>query len=196
MTSVVRIANMALSHLGGRGRIGSLTEASEEARQCALHYDAARDETLASANWPFAAKTKALALSLEKPGPGFARAFEYPGDCLAPRALFCPGKNEPLRFATGVSDDLSRRLVYADVLAPVLFYTARVTNPALYDPMFVTAFSLRLASAVAIPLTGKYELAESLMALASRAMAGAMAASANQSFGGPEPDAEWIRARG
>lgn len=196
MTSEVRIANMALSHLGCRGRISSLTEASEEARQVSLHYDAARDETLAAAAWPFAAKRKALALYAGETPPDFGYAFEYPVDCLAPRAILgFPGARPP-RFETGVDETLSRRLIYADVPDPVLHYTARVTNPALYTPHFAGALAFRLAAAVAIPMTGRHELAQALYNLYSRAVDEAAAMAANASMDAPQADAEWIRDRG
>lgn len=196
MTSEVRIANMALSHLGCRGRISSLSEASEEARQCSLHYDAARDETLAAAPWPFAAKRKALALSAEEPPPDFSYAFEYPVDCLAPRSILSLPGARPPRFEIGVDSGLTRRLLFADQPDPVLLYTARVTNPALYTPHFAGALAFRLAAAVALPMTGKHELAQALYALYARAVTEASAIAANGAMDAPAPDAEWIRDRG
>lgn len=197
MVTEVSICNMALSHLGGRGRISSLSEASEEARQCSLHYRSARDETLRALPWPFAAKRKSLALTGEPPPPGWGFSCEYPADCLAPRYLAPPARGEASPpFEVGVSSDLSRRLIHADVASPVLVYTARVANPALFDPMFASALAFRLAAYVAMPLTGRVETMQALTALFARALDAAAAAALNEANPPAARDAEWIRARG
>ena len=74
MLSDVKLCNLALSHLGGKARIASLAEASEEARQCALHYEPARDEALRALPWPFASKHKPLAALDEPAAPGWTPA--------------------------------------------------------------------------------------------------------------------------
>lgn len=197
MVTEVSICNMALSHVGGRGRISSLSEASEEARQCSLHYRQARDETLRALPWPFAAKRKALALTGEPPPPGWAFSYEYPADCLAPRYLSPASRGgDAPPFEVGVSSDLSRRLIHSDAAAPVLVYTARVTNPALFDPMFASALALRLAAYVAMPLTGRQEAAQALSVSFARALDAAAAAALNEANPSAPRDAEWIRARG
>lgn len=56
------ICNLALSAIGTRSTITSLTEASAEAQTCALHYVNVRNELLRDANWNFARKQINLAL--------------------------------------------------------------------------------------------------------------------------------------
>lgn len=197
MATEVSICNMALSHLGCRGRIASLSEASEEARQCALHYAPARDETLRALPWPFAAKRKALALTDETPPPDWAHSFEFPSDCLAPRFIAPATRDSaPPPFEVGVSEALNRRLIHCDNSAPVLVYTARVENPSLYDPMFASALAFRLASYVAMPLTGRVETAQAFAGFFARAVDAAAAAALNELRPAKLGDAEWIRARG
>lgn len=43
MASVIEICNRALSNIGNSRSINSLNEASKEAGQCSLHFDACRD---------------------------------------------------------------------------------------------------------------------------------------------------------
>lgn len=43
MASVVEICNRALSNIGNSRSINSLTEASKEAGECSLHFEACRD---------------------------------------------------------------------------------------------------------------------------------------------------------
>ena len=46
MASVVEICNRALSNIGNSRSINSLTEASKEAGECSLHFEACRDALL------------------------------------------------------------------------------------------------------------------------------------------------------
>ena len=46
MASVVEICNRALSNIGNSRSINSLTEASKEAGECSLHFEACRDAVL------------------------------------------------------------------------------------------------------------------------------------------------------
>ena len=64
MASVIEICNRALSNIGNSRSINSLTEASKEAGQCSLHFDACRDAALADFDWNFATKRLALADTL------------------------------------------------------------------------------------------------------------------------------------
>lgn len=56
------IANLALSAIGNRTTIQSMTEPSAEAQQVSLHYTNVRDELLRSAHWNFARKQVTAAL--------------------------------------------------------------------------------------------------------------------------------------
>lgn len=62
VSSDVIIANLALSAIGTRSTIVSLTETSVEAQTIALHYNNVRDQLLREAPWNFARKQLNLAL--------------------------------------------------------------------------------------------------------------------------------------
>ncbi len=80
MASVVEICNRALSNIGNSRSINSLTEASKEAGECSLHFEACRDAVLSDFDWNFATKRVALA-DTSNPPPDWEYAYQYPSDC-------------------------------------------------------------------------------------------------------------------
>jgi hypothetical protein len=108
------IANRALSAIGTRTTIASLTEQSNEARQCALLIDPLRDEILRLAPWNCATNFNSLTLVCAAPGtpenpspgqnvwtkgipaPPWSYEYLYPSDCLRPLWIVP-------QFATGFS---------------------------------------------------------------------------------------------
>src|SRR5262245_30097648 len=102
MTSEVDVANRALSLLGTRSSVASLTEDSNEARVLSVWIDSVRDELLRLAPWNCAKMWKSLALICAAPGtpenpsqgtpqwqrgvppPPWAYEYAYPADCLRP----------------------------------------------------------------------------------------------------------------
>lgn len=114
MTSIVDIANRALSGVGTRSTITALTEDSNEARAVTLLFDAARDQLLRMAPWNCATNYDILSLLKSAPGtpenpsqqltqwdktippPPWAYEYAYPEDCIRPLWIVP-------QFATGVS---------------------------------------------------------------------------------------------
>jgi hypothetical protein len=102
VTAFVDIANRALSAIGTRSTIQSLSEVSNEAIQCNLLMDALRKELLRLAPWNCATNWNSLALLSAAPGtpenpsagsstwqkgqppPPWAYEYMYPTDCLRP----------------------------------------------------------------------------------------------------------------
>ncbi|MGC8073889.1 hypothetical protein ACP3W1_25340, partial [Salmonella enterica] len=72
MSSIVDIANMALSHIGNSERINALDEASAQAEQCSLFFEPCVDEVLRAIPWGFATAFVDLAEVAINPDP------EYP----------------------------------------------------------------------------------------------------------------------
>jgi hypothetical protein len=103
MPTQIDICNAALSEVGTRSTIASMTEASNEARNCAIHWDFARRSALRAAHWSFAGTQVALALLSAQMGtpenpngvapmPPWPWNYEYayPNDCLRIRYLQWP----------------------------------------------------------------------------------------------------------
>jgi hypothetical protein len=61
----VSIANMALSHVGQHNQIAALSDSTEAARQCNLHFEPVRDALLRSHPWNFAVKRVRLITQAE-----------------------------------------------------------------------------------------------------------------------------------
>lgn len=102
MTSEVDLANRALSSIGTRSTIASLSEVSNEAIQCSILLEPLRDELLRMAPWNCATNFNNLTLICAAPGtpenpttapqswnkgippPPWAYEYAYPSDCLRP----------------------------------------------------------------------------------------------------------------
>lgn len=102
MVAPVDIANRALSAIGTRSTIASLTEVSNEARQCNLLIEPLRQELIRMAPWNMATNYNTLAVICSAPGtpenpsagssvwakgippPPWAYEYAYPADCLRP----------------------------------------------------------------------------------------------------------------
>lgn len=93
MTSAVDICNRALSEMGARTVISSLSETSAAAVQCSLFYSTLRRQLLRAAPWGFARKTEALTtlglLSDDPPASPFPwlAKYLYPADCVKLRYI-------------------------------------------------------------------------------------------------------------
>jgi hypothetical protein len=113
MPGQIDICNRALSILGTRSTIASLTEASEEALQCSIHFQGVLDGLLRVHLWSFARMQVALALlgaaagTPENPdGTGglslapWAYKYAQPVDCLRVRSL--TGYCDSSGYASGI----------------------------------------------------------------------------------------------
>jgi hypothetical protein len=159
MPSIIEICNIALSNLGA-GTINALDEASQEGRQCNLRYAIARDSALRAYPWNFATKIIALATSTETI-PGWTYVYAYPSDCLQARKVFSEVYNDPANpVVYRVLETATGKVIVCNISEAHLEYTAKITNPAEYDPQFIEALAWKLAMDLAVPLAGNKELRE------------------------------------
>lgn len=152
-TSAVEICNLALGILEEQ-RIMSLTDASEPARLCNLHYDEARDFVLRLHPWNFAVRRAKLSENAEVPAFGYTRSFKLPTDPYCLRVLAINEPDHPPNWKVEGRDLLT------DEAAVRLTYVARVVDATSYDAGFVQALSHFLAWKLAKPLTGSRSEAE------------------------------------
>lgn len=170
------LVNDALVRTGIRWRVGSLYDGSPPAK-CALDiYSQTRDELLRSEDWGFAERDLSLlVLKTAPPGgyfppttwnstypiPPWRYEYAYPVDCLKVRAirpqpLIIP-EPDPRPHVWRLANDASllppAQVILTDVVQAILVYTGQVTNPLLWEPLFVetliAALSRRLAPALA-----------------------------------------------
>lgn len=173
MTSEVEICNLGLSNIRA-GSINSFTEGSLQAQQCKLKYPFLRDRVLKE-SWGFNNKIRTLAV-LTTEIFNWAYAYQYPTDCLKINRLV--GAHEELANADAavVSRLLDSQLLPIRDRQPVIpyevfnfddnkviganeselriAYTAKITDPNLFNDDFIMALSHLLASELAIPIIG------------------------------------------
>lgn len=192
MASDITICNLALAHLG-TATISALTDASKEARACKLHYEEARDAVLREHPWNFATRRVYLALLSVAP-VGYDFAYAYPTDCLFAREIWQETEllaPTPFEVVSGTSG----RMVVTDEADAVLEYTARVTDSAQFDPLFVQALSYRLAAEIAMPITRSVTVAQAMLNLYRNSVAMATTIDGREGKTDPEHPNSYIQAR-
>jgi len=179
MASEVVICNLALSHLGNRARVASISppDGSVEADYCARFYGHARDEMLEMADWAFARTRVALALAPANISDVWTYAYQLPSDCVLPRRIITSS-------GTDNETDSERFFQESDLLythkeGAVLAYTRAITDPTKFKPSFVTALSYLIAAYLAGPLIKNAEGAKAAVDLRAAAQKAALNSSAN-----------------
>lgn len=192
MLTELEICNLALSRIGQR-EIADLNEVSAEAVACKRHYSIARDSLLRSYWWNFAKSDATLTLAADKPAEwGFA--FDLPDDLIAARYVV-----PPIRFGRKrVAYEIAGRKLWTDENEVSIIYTRKVTDPTLFDSLFVRSLFHRLAADMVGPLTldPRKSQIEEQMFLASLAEARATDAIEEAPFNADELGAAWLDARG
>lgn len=167
MASEVDIANLALSHLGDAATIASLDppEGSAQAEHCARFYPIARDSLLEMHAWGFATRRAKLAL-LASGWPEWSYAYAQPADALNIIAVLPPNSSDD--YSSGVPDsaggpyvpqpfsceinETGASVIYTDQADAVLRYSASVSDPTRFSPLFTMTLSWHLASMLAGPI--------------------------------------------
>lgn len=209
--SPVLIANMALSNIGARSKIEDFSELSPEARQIRIWYDFSRLSTLEAYDWNFARKRLKLALHEEAAPEGqWVFRYQYPADCVNARRLENPtiistpinifqpvnfDQSDAVPFHVESSSDGTSNSILTDLPEATLIYTFDQEQSSMFTPYFVKSFSFHLASQIAIAITGKIALQDSMFEKWQILMMQASSFDANQGVEKPLRDADVIRAR-
>jgi hypothetical protein len=193
MASVVGICNIALSHIG-KPTITDLDEASEEARQCKLHYELTRDTMLQVYPWEFAKTMIALAEIANTWQQRWQYAYQRPSDCLKARRIVLDIDN-PDDTAT-VPMGVSEGAIYCGVSPATLEYTRKLTDPSKFPPLFQDALSWALATKIAMPLTRDQSVRKDAFQIAGQTMETAKTADANEEASSYDYPSAFISSRG
>jgi hypothetical protein len=190
MATKIGICQQALSAIRANA-ITSLDEGSPESLACLTHYDAQLEATLRDHPWNFATDYVALAQSTNAPPPNWAYAFARPSDCVLAR-LVLPA----VKGGTPPPFERAGNLILTDQGASWLCYTKLVSDPTLFDPMFSTAFAMRLAVAIAPALTADRGWVQAVFTQYENAIRAARAVDSSE--GAPETarDPSWVSATG
>lgn len=164
MISKVDICNLALTYIGQK-TITSLDEPSENARRASLLFATALDSVLRAHNWNFAGKIEALAEIAGEPVLGWAYLYKYPSKCLFVRKIFNQdtlNDAEPQQFKELLSSTTNQKAIATNLKPAYAEITVQVTDPNLYDSLFVKALAYNMASELAQPLCGDSVLGEKM----------------------------------
>ena len=197
--------------------INSLTESSNEAQQCNLFYNSARDFVLRDTSWQFATKTAVLALRSEEP-LRYVYAYQYPGDCLkvqmvtgdwylktqtdvglVSRARFMDDPLQPdPSFPYALQNIDGDKVIVTDLTEAYAVYTKKVVDPTLFDPIFEEALTRYLASKIAVSVVGGdfgVKMEDRALGLYQRALAEAIATDENERKRPPRREPAMVRVR-
>ncbi len=200
MTSVVSICNLALSNLGA-DNISALSDAGAEARACRQFYDQTLDALLQVYPWRFAGKTVSLAEVTNTEVGKWGYAYRKPVDCLKPRWVRPEYSLADPAYQTQQQEifnpyDIEGDILFCNLSPAFLRYTAQITDPTKFPPLFVESLSWHLAVRMAMPLTKDQGIRKEAyqLAMASRSTAEAMDANEVREFS--DHDSELVEVRG
>ncbi len=164
MATVVDIANLALSRLGDRATVTSISppEGSAQADHVARFWPMARNTALEAAPWRFATGRAAPSLTSYETG-NWAYAYFLPTDCLLVRRVMPPtsATNSGAIFDADAvvdawdirfdveTDDTGRKVLLTDQEDAVVVYTRQVVDPSKYTTAFTDAVARLLESYLA-----------------------------------------------
>ena len=218
MASVVDICNLALGNLGDAATVASIDppEGSAQAEHCARFYPMARDSLLELHSWGFATRRSQLAL-LGSGWPEWDYAYAQPAETINIIAVLPPDASDDYSIgltAGGVPgsaggvyvpqpfscelDANGANVIMTDQVDAVLRYTARVSDPTKFSPLFTLCLSWHLASMLAGPiLKGDAGAAESkrCAAMMRAFLSQAISSDAAQRRINPLHNVSWISGR-
>jgi hypothetical protein len=154
MATEVSICSNALRRLGD-DPITSLTDDTERARLCNAFYQDSRDLVLRSHPWNFSITRASLAQLSDTPAYGYNYMYALPTDPYCLRVL----EMEYADYIFKIENDATNgRVLVTDESTAKILYIARITNPTLFDSMFVETLTSKLAADLAYPITGSVQL--------------------------------------
>lgn len=197
----VGIYNLALSAVGSRDTLASISENTPGARECNRWYEPVRRTAFRAAHWKSLREYSRLPLLTERntaedwvdtdPHPGWLYAYGAPNDMVAPRYL-----TTFQTFDSGIYASSSVQAIFTNVEDAVLCYTADRTDPSLWDNALYMAVVHALAGYIAIPVSGKRDRSRDLLDAANKAIAEARADTANAMERKYDTIPDWIASRG
>lgn len=169
MTGAVRteveVANLALGH-ARELPIGDFEERTASARHAKKWFNQARDEALAAAHWSFA---KAWVQPAKDATPSLGplkNRYPLPPDCIAVRYIEGASREEwdvEGGIVNNAGASVQAVVLVTNLATPLVCYTQRITNPALWSPGFVAAMAFRLGAYIANELARSRTLGADLL---------------------------------
>jgi hypothetical protein len=141
------ICNLALGRIGEK-HIMSILDENQNARWCKRFYYHSRDELLRQHKWNFATGYADLSRLATTGTTAWTYTYGLPVDFI--RAQEVNGWSETERFDHW---ELGTDGIYTDEESVELRYTKRITDASKFDPLFVSALSLKVAAKIVKPIT-------------------------------------------
>lgn len=161
-SSQVDICNGALGLLGADA-ITALVDPSTEAILCNRFYDQVLDATLSAYPWNFATKRAELGAALASTDPNYPSwGFTYGYALPSGNDNYCL---RVLETKDGISYRVEGRYLYADESRVFIRYIRRVTDAAVFTPLFKETLAAALAIRLAMPITKSKAMMDSMAAL-------------------------------
>lgn len=147
MKNEIAICNRALAYLG-LASISSFEQHSREAELLKGVYSTLRDELLESFDFSFATKIERLAHLEHKAITDKHYVYQLPTYCLRVREVFT---QEEYIFANA-------RTIWSVSPELIVEMTVQISDMSVCSSVFIEALACRIASTVAVPLTGNTSL--------------------------------------
>lgn len=197
MTTAVDLCNIALGYLGDVATVSSLDppEGSVQADHCARFYPIARDTLLDGHPWGFATGERSLG-RLNLTPSSWLYAYAVPSDML--RLLGLTENGEAVKEFERATGQPGQEIILCNAENPVARFTYRVTDTALFPPLFSQALVWHLASLLAGPLmkgSSGAQQAQRCAMLAENYLEKAKAADAMQTKRRVPYESPWLKAR-
>lgn len=185
--SEVLIANLALDRLGA-AVIESFNDDTKEANVMNRWYSLTRDAKLRQFAWRFSIHREVLAASVTAPAFGNAKAFPLPNGCLR---ILLP--SDRVDWEIENLDSVPHLLTaYGDSVD--LRFIKRVTEAAIFDPLFINVLTLELALATCETLTQSSAKKDAIRADLKDAFSAAKKANAFEVISKPQWVDPWLDA--
>lgn len=148
MSSYVTIANLAASKIGEDDQLRSPDDDTHLGRTVKAVFDAVRRAAIRDHKWNFAMQRRELAAAALASVPyPWQSSFPLPADCLRMVEL--------LNISSRRDYQLEGRAILANSAGPLYIrMLVDVTEPALWDDLFVEAFACRLAFQIGPRIVG------------------------------------------
>lgn len=193
MASQVQIANRALTKLG-QARVISLDDDVKAASTINSMYDTVLDAELREHVWNFAKARVQLPALAGKPVFGFERQFQLPADWL--RLLQVGDTHIHARRCYDDLYSIEGRALLTNLGAPLrIRYIKRVTDPNVYDALFIEVLACRLAVEACEDLTQSATKFQQVGTLYERALRAAIRANAVERPTQAIADDTWLDSR-
>jgi len=160
MASVIDICNLALSHIGDRANINSISppEGSIHAEHCARFYPLALDTLLRMHPWTFATRRLLLADAslVVPPAHPWQYSYAIPSDLVTVIGIYSGARQfdeDAHEYEFEIGNDANRtRVIFTNCDEATMRYVSDVTDSARFPAWFVQALSWILASHLAGPI--------------------------------------------